>query len=825
MKMQSAILQISMRLAFLGVLAGIALPTGLARAQKIDEEKEEDPERITRFWRTALSPDDYMRALEITGMLSPTFRKAGQLSDTDWQAVGPTGDHSAAFPFNGRIRSIHIQSIGSDYYVYAGASSGGIWRALGSTGPVWTSLGDNLPNPAVGAFAVHPSNPNNILVGTGDYKRYHGAGMFHTTDAGRTWSPISLPDSPGAFFRIYYLPGNSNIVIAVTTRGLFRSTNGAAGPWTLRLNGLISDLAIHPAFPDTQYCCRATSGGTGGGIWKSSNAGIDWTRLASTGTPPANAVGIGRIAICRNAPTSLLYAYEESGFIGTVNGQRYGGILKSSNAGGRWADITGNVQLGQAFHALAVAIRPNNPNELYVGPNNLQRSTTGGTGTNPWQDVTGSIAKHQDQTQLYFSPVTGENTLWVCNDGGIYRHTIGGSTVSWNGNQSTGLRVGQVYQIDAQRDLRLAALQDNGIAGSTNIGTNWSGFENSDGEEVEITNDLNNPVFWYISGVYPRPNWRTFRQTFDGLPRNELSSPDSHRRLFFDRFNDRIYSVNADGSPFHVVSSPASGTLIWREESVINTRATHLSGSYLNSNTLFAYNYWSPDTLTVLQKTSTGWSTYTATFGVNRNVAVVFASNERPGESWVGLRCETGLEDRVSVGCASGAPKILHTTNFWRSWTDISGSLANVGAVNAIVVAPFNSREIYAATDFGVFRTQNSGMSWEPFQSGLPIVGCTDLRYIIDRTRAGNDKLVVATFGRGLYECTINRQPLVYVDPSNIGVEDGTFEHPYNTFNEGHTVVPNRGVLALRGNIYTVPVTLVKPMTINAYESTAQLQH
>ena len=111
-----------------------------------------------------------------------------------------------------------------------------------------------------------------------------------------------------------------------------------------------------------------------------------------------------------------------------------------------------------------------------------------------------------------------------------------------------------------------------------------------------------------------------------------------------------------------------------------------------------------------------------------------------------------------------------------------------------------------------------------PFQSGLPLVLCTDLRYIVDRTRAGNDKLVVSTFGRGLYERTIKHQPLVYVDLWSTGFEDGTFTHPYNIFDEGFNAVPIRGMLALRGMpfpngmIYTVPATITKPLTINAYD-------
>jgi photosystem II stability/assembly factor-like uncharacterized protein len=807
MKTLSAILQISRPRTFLVGLLGIVLTVSSLRAQ---EERKEDPERITHFWRTALSPDDYMRALQTTGQIH-ALQKFGALGDTSWTPIGPTGNFNATDQNdNGRIRSIHIQTITGDYYVYVGGSSGGLWRARGSTGPVWTSLGDNLPNPSVGDFAVNPSNTNDILVGTGDYNRYGGAGMFRTTNAGQTWAPISLPISPEAFFRINYLPGNSNVVLAASNRGLLRSTSGPNGPWTVVLSGFVADLAIHPTTPSTQFCCRASATGISGGIYKSTDSGQTWN-FVSTGAP-TNAFGIGQIAICRNTPSTLAFVYEWGNVIA--------GIRKSTNSGTTWTDISGSLlnTNGQAFHALTIGIRPNNANEIYVGSVELYRSTDGGV-TWPATDHN-NVHRHDDHTQVYFSPATGDNIVWFCNDGGVYRWTIGASTSdSWNGNQSTGLRVSQVYQMDAQRDLRLAAMQDVGIVGSANTGTNWSPFECCDGDEVEIIDDIGS-IFWYISGSFsPNPPWRAFRQTFSGA-KQTVSDPfaDSYRRLFFDRYRNRIYSVNADGTPFRLVSSPTTGALAWQQEIALNSRATHLSGNYFIGDAIYAHNYWGTDTLIVLEKTSAGWSPFYAVLGSGRNIATVFVSTERLAESWVGL------------GGGIGSPKILHTTDYWRHWTDLTGSLTNVGAVRALVVAPFNSQEIYAATDIGMFRTLNGGETWEPFQSGLPLVICTDLRYIVDRTRGGNDKLVVSTFGRGLYECTLKRQPLVYVDLWNPGFEDGTFTHPYNTFDEGFNATPNRGMLALRGMpfpngmIYTVPATITKPLTINAYDLPVLLQ-
>lgn len=806
MKSLAIILRILLVHVLLIGLSGIFPAPSLLFAQ---EKGREDPERMTYFWRTALPPDDYVRALEMTGQ-SRALQKLGLLGDTSWTPIGPVGNFNLSSQNdNGRTRSIHVQSFGSDYYVYVGASSGGIWRARGSIGPVWTSLGNNLPNPAVGAFAVNPTNPDDILVGTGDYNRYGGAGIFRTTNAGGTWTRVTLPVSPNTVQRIYYLPGNSNIVLAATSAGLLRSTAGANGPWTVQLTSFIGDLVIHPTNANIQYACRATIAGTGGGVYRSTDAGVNWTQITTTGAP-SNAFGFAQIAISRSNPNTIIFMYEWS--------NRVQAIKKSIDGGTTWADISGAAVSNdgtQATNNMAIAIRPNNANEFYAGMIEQWRSTDGGAN---WQRTDHDlIHRHDDQTQIYFSPVTGDNLMWFCNDGGVYRWTVGASSSeSWNGNQTTGLRVSQVWQMDSQRDLRLAALQDVGVVGSTNAGASWTPFECCDGDEVEITEDVDmgrGLVFWFVNGVYgsPSPPWLAFRQTFSGA-RQSVNDPfsDSYRRLFFDRFSDRIYSVNVDASPPRVVSSPATGTLAWRQEFALFNRFRRITGSYLTGNSLFTWKT-DNDTLTVLQRAGTSWTPFITNLRTNNRLLAIFASTERPGESWAGL------------GGAAGTPKVLHTTDSWRTWTNVTGSLNSVGAVNAIVIAPFNAEEIYAATDIGIFRTLDGGTNWEPFQSGLPIVQCTDLRYIVDRSRGGNDKLVVATFGHGLYERTLRRSPLVYVDLRGTGFEDGTFEHPYNTFDEGFNATPNRGMLALRGSVYTAPMTITRPLTLNAYESTATL--
>ena len=159
--------------------------------------------------------------------------------------------------------------------------------------------------------------------------------------------------------------------------------------------------------------------------------------------------------------------------------------------------------------------------------------------------------------------------------------------------------------------------------------------------------------------------------------------------------------------------------------------------------------------------------------------------------------------------------------------SDITGDLSSYGKVAWVwdlAVMPFNPQVIFVSTETGVFYTQNGGVHWQRLQSGLPIVQCRVLRYVTDFSHNGTDKLVVGTFGHGIYELPIPRLPLVYVDPRNGGYVDGSFERPIATLNSGISTTPNGGMMALNGmTTFLAPATLSKPMTITAYESPAFL--
>src|SRR5262249_51442034 len=70
--------------------------------------------------------------------------------------------------------------------------------------------------------------------------------------------------------------------------------------------------------------------------------------------------------------------------------------------------------------------------------------------------------------------------------------------------------------------------------------------------------------------------------------------------------------------------------------------------------------------------------------------------------------------------------------------------------VNALIIDPDNTTNLYAGTDIGVYASTDSGATWAPFGSGMPVIPIFDLAI-----QRNNRVLRAATHGRGVWEASI----------------------------------------------------------------------
>jgi hypothetical protein len=111
-----------------------------------------------------------------------------------------------------------------------------------------------------------------------------------------------------------------------------------------------------------------------------------------------------------------------------------------------------------------------------------------------------------------------------------------------------------------------------------------------------------------------------------------------------------------------------------------------------------------------------------------------------------GLAVDPNNAGVVYVGLGGfGTPHVYRSTDFGRTWTDISGNLPDT-PVNFLLVNPIAPNMLIAATDTGVFVTTDLGANWARLGLGLPSTPCLHLR-----ANATTGHLYVGTYGRGIW--------------------------------------------------------------------------
>src|SRR5690242_7283211 len=110
------------------------------------------------------------------------------LKDLKWREVGP---------YRGG-RADAVEGIASQPEVYYfGSAGGGVWKTVDG-GQTWSPISDGYFGGTIGAIAVAPSDTSVVYAGTGEEtirgNVSPGAGMWKSTDAGKTWAHIGLDD-------------------------------------------------------------------------------------------------------------------------------------------------------------------------------------------------------------------------------------------------------------------------------------------------------------------------------------------------------------------------------------------------------------------------------------------------------------------------------------------------------------------------------------------------------------------------------------------------------------------------------------------------------
>ncbi len=107
---------------------------------------------------------------------------------------------------------------------YLGSPSKHVFRT-NDAGVTWTNISSNLPDVPVLAFAVDPTDPNDLFIGT-------DVGVFRSANGGASWVTFNagLPNVP--VYGLAFHPVTNDLWAATYGRGVFRvkSVGGGGGP-------------------------------------------------------------------------------------------------------------------------------------------------------------------------------------------------------------------------------------------------------------------------------------------------------------------------------------------------------------------------------------------------------------------------------------------------------------------------------------------------------------------------------------------------------------------------------------------------------------------
>ncbi len=690
-----------------------------------------------------------------------------------------------------------------------------------------------IDNANTSATLVGPINPIRTYTDTGSVTQ--NVPVFN----GRTISKILVhPTDPATVFvstnsgviglSCSYAMGN--LIPPLGIRGLYRSTNATAAAGTvvfdkIKVAGVscfdlpctgdrsIDDIVFDPSDPNAMIAwVNGVAASGDGGVWRSANAlATPATAVTFSQTFVTTYTGArGILAIYKPAGSAVVYVATGEDSTGTTCNSAviYGALRRSTDAGATWsAKLAGGGGFcdGQCWYDMGLAVVsgtvPAN-DTIHLGGNvqsaSCQRmhglSTDGGA-----TFANNDTGLHADVHAIAVDP-SNANTVYHLNDGGIWKSTDGGST--WTSLNSNGFNVTQFQSIALHRSDRyftIGGTQDNGtnFLQTTNV---WTRADYGDGGYALIDQSTSNTTNITMYHTYSNSagtsmglaRVTTTANASDGLwaflgcggTANGIScadsailfyapmalGPGSPNTVYFG--TDRLYRSTNQGTTMTAVSQApfvsgqavsAIGISRWDDNvRIVGLQNGNVYYTILGSSTLTALSGIPAKYITraVIEPTSAGKYTAYITLG-----GYFGGTSTAQSHVWKVTNLDT---TPVVTGINNGLPDV---------------------PVNAFVVDGGTPSRLFAGTDVGVYASTDSGATWAPYGTGLPIVAVFDMA-ISEPYRL----LKIATHGRGMWEINIGGPTAVALNTFSAAADDSAFHA---------LIIGGMGVIVLGASVLT----------------------
>ena len=715
------------------------------------------------------------------------------------RAIGPA-------VMGGRISDIAIDPR-NPFVFYVGLAHGGVFKT-GDNGVSFDPIFDKQPALSIGAIAIAPSDSDVIWVGTGEANDRNssgwGNGVYRSTDGGENWQNVGLKDSR-AIGRIVVDPRKPDVAYVAASghlwadggeRGLFKTTD-AGKTWNLILQAPsphnartgCCDVILDPSNSEIVYAALyarqrtpwsffsgpdATNGEDIGGIFKSTNGGATWKKLA--GGLPSQTGRIGLAISASNPKIVMVVVQSYEGGSGQLTDLRSksGGVFRSEDGGEKWTRTSAIDP--RPFYFSQIRIDPANDQRVYLLGFGLLVSDDGGK--NFREDLSEKVhpdchafaiqpgtvpppkpPKPEDKNKPPKPPVCQRVLLGT--DGGVYQSFAAGK--GWNHLNS--IPAGEFYRItldDTKPYFRIAGgLQDNeNWVGPSAVPTK-EGIRNSDwtalagGDGFYVVFDPNDRDTFYAEsqqGEVHRINLRNGElrrlrpEPTEGAPRYRFhwNSPligSRHKPGVIYLGGNCVFKLTDRAEKYSVISPDLTHNDPARTTATGSGAETYGVVYSLAESPKRAGLLWAgtdDGRLWITENDGGKWTELTNNLpepARGQWIVRIEPSNADPNVAYVATNAYRAGDDR---------PMILRTVDLGKTWQPVVADLPANDPVEMVREDPVNPKLLYAGTHFGLFASFDQGTHWIRI-SDVPAVRVDDVQ-IHPRT---ND-LVIATHGRSI---------------------------------------------------------------------------
>jgi len=601
-----------------------------------------------------------------------------------WRLIGPFRA--------GRVSAGAVDPSDANTY-YFGTPGGGVWKST-NAGQTWSPIFDATGMASIGALAVAASNTQTIYVGTGEETR--GDGVYKSTDGGKSWTNVGLRDTHYIGSIVVSAANPDEVVVGAIgdrapgqDRGVFRSTDGGK-TWTRVL--FVDDTAGCPsvvAAPDAPRILFAT-------LYPSVGArGVGLAPPVVPGQPPP-------------APGAPPFTREPA-------------VFKSTDGGATWTRLAakGLSSPPVGRQALAVVAKSGGRIVLAGLSDGLYRSEDGGetwTRANHDPRITpvGVIADPSNADLVYVTQTA------------LYRSTDGGRTFDAFAGAPSGDDF-QLLWIDPRDSHRLLAGVDQGAVISVDAGKSWSSWYNQPtGQFYHVVTDDRFPYRVYAaqqdSGSVAVPS----RSDFGEISYRDWYSPGGfefgylapdpldpdivfaggwYRTVVrFDRRTGQIVHVFVPGSRYRSVNN---APMFFSPQ---DPRALYYGTQYMMKSTDggMTWKEVSPDLTDVPARAQTPPRPPSPSVP---SITTFSLSYVKAGVIWAATN--NGVVQMTADGGATWKNVSPGDVPANGSFEIIEAGRHDVGTAYATLIVPQDVRPY-------VYRTQDSGATWQRIVDGLP---------------------------------------------------------------------------------------------------------